>query len=200
MNSLAVTDGLLFVCAAYLAWMRHSTVGIRLAYGVIAVAALLGTLKFSGLYPLEAWHHLFSIFAGSAALPLLAVAVISPRSAVATDRQLALIFLGAAALLGLAIAGLGQLRIYDRALATISLLGMLAWTVKQSQWQRSAGLVLMLVGSVLYVAEVELAAELSPGDYLHLGMAVGILLLSSWYRPQPLTQLAQQTPHGPERS
>jgi len=106
MNSLAATDSLLFGCAAYLAWMRHSTIGIRLAYGVIAVAALLGALMFSGLYPLEAWHRLFSIFAGSAALPLLAMAVIWPRSAVATDRQLALIFLGAAAMLGLAHRGL----------------------------------------------------------------------------------------------
>lgn len=199
MNSLAVTDCLLFVSAACLAWMRHSTMGTRLAYGVIAVAALLGTLKFSGLYPLEAWHRLFSIFAASAALPLLAMAVIWPRSAVATDRQLALIFLGAASLLGLAIAGLGDLRIYDRALGTISLLAMLAWTVKQGQWQRSAGLVLMLVGSVLYVTEVELLAWLSPGDYLHLGMTVGILMLSAWHRPRPYTALAQQPLNDPER-
>ncbi len=199
MNSLAATDSLLFGCAAYLAWMRHSTIGIRLAYGVIAVAALLGALMFSGLYPLEAWHRLFSIFAGSAALPLLAMAVIWPRSAVATDRQLALIFLGAAAMLGLAIAGLGHLRIYDRALGTISLVAMLAWTVKQGQWQRSAGLVLMLVGSMLFVAKVELSAWLLPGDYLHLSMAVGILLLSARHRPHPYSSLPHQSLDAHER-
>ena len=199
MNSLALTDGLLFMCAAYLAWMRYSTIGTRLAYGVIAVAALLGTLKFSGLYPIEEWHRLFSIFAGAAALPLLAMAVIWPRSAVVTDRQLALIFLGAATLLGLAIAGLGHLRIYDRTLGAVSLLSMLAWTVQQGQWQRSAGLVLMLVGSLLYVAKVELLAWLSPGDYLHLGMALGILLLSAWHRPGPYTSLAEQPLNEPER-
>jgi hypothetical protein len=173
-----MTDALLFCCAAYLASQRSSPVGYRLAFGVLAVAALLGVLKFSGLYPLDSWHRLFAIFGGSAALPLLAVCVAWPQSAAANDRQFALILLGGAALLGLAVAGLGRLRIYDQALGAISMFWMLWLMVKQGDRRRIVGLACMLGGSVLFLAKANFSPWLSPGDFLHLGMAMGLLLLA----------------------
>jgi hypothetical protein len=178
MLSLALTDAVLFCCTAYLASLRSSPIGYRLAFGVLALAALLGALKFSGLYPLDAWHRLFAILSGSAALPLLAVCVRWPQSATANDRQFALIFLGGAALLGLAIAGLGKLRIYDQALGAISMVWMLWLMVRRGDQRRSIGVAFMLAGSVLFLAKARLSPWLAPGDFLHMGMVVGLVLLA----------------------
>ena len=178
MSSLAITDALLFCCAAYLAFQRSSPIGYRLAFGLLAIAALLGALKFSGLYPLDSWHRLFAILSGSAALPLLAVCIKWPQSPVAKHRQFALIVLGGAALLGLAIAGLGKLRIYDQALGAISMLWMLWLVIKQQDQRRIIGLACMLAGSALFLAKVKFAPWLAPGDFLHLGMAIGLFLLA----------------------
>ena len=178
MPSLAITDAVLFLCAAYLAFQRGLPIGYRLAFGVLSLAALLGVLKFSGLYPLDTWHRLFGILSGSAALPLLAASVKWPQSAVATKRQFALIFLGAAAMVGLTIAGLGKLRIYDQLLGGLSLLAMLWMLIQLGNARRILGIVIMIVGSVLFLAKVKLALWLQPGDFLHLGMAMGILLLA----------------------
>ena len=178
MLSLAVTDALLFCCAAYLASRQHSPVGYRLAFGVLAVAALLGALKFSGLYPLDSWHRLFAIISGSAALPLLAVCVALPQSATANDRQFALIFLGGTALLGLAIAGLGKLRIYDQAAGAISMCWMLWLFVRQGDRRRIISVAFMLIGSALFLAKITVSPWLFPGDFLHLGMVMGLLLLA----------------------
>ena len=178
MSSLAITDAILFGCAAYLAFQRQIPIAYRLGFGLLALAALLGAMKFSGLYPLETWHRLFTILGGSAALPLLAICVIWPQSAVVNDRQFALIFLGAAAILGLAIAGLGKLRLYDQVLGAFSMLWILWLLIKQGEKRRIMGLSFMLLGSALFLAKVQFSPWLVPGDFLHLGMAIGILLFA----------------------
>jgi uncharacterized membrane protein YhaH (DUF805 family) len=177
MSSLAITDAILFLSAAWLASQLTLPIGHRLALGLLGIAALLGFLKFSGLYPIHTWHRLFSIFGGSAALPMLAVCVFWPQSAVTNRRQYALIFLGVAALLGLAIGGLGQFRIYDQVLGALSMLIMLSLLVKKGDTRRSLGVVFMLAGSLLFLAKVNLP-WLQPGDLLHLGMAIGLLLFA----------------------
>lgn len=178
MSSLAITDAVLFVCAVYLTLQRGSPIGYRLAFGVLGLAALLGAFKFSGIYPVDSWHRLLSILGGSAALPLLAVCVKWPQSAVATQRQFALIFLGGSALLGLAIAGLGKLRVYDQALGALSMLVMLGLLIQLGHTRRIVGVLSMLAGSVLFLAKVKLAPWLLPGDFLHLGMAIGLILFA----------------------
>lgn len=178
MASLAVTDGILFLCAAYLALQRSSPIGYRLAFGVLGISALLGFLKFSGLYPLDSWHRLFAILSGSAALPLLAACVKWPRSAVANQRQFALIFLGGAALLGVVISGVGKVRVYDQALGALSMLVMLGLLIKLGDGRRISGMVCMLAGALMFLAKVKIAPWLQPGDLLHLGMAIGLILFA----------------------
>jgi len=176
MTSLAATDGLLCLVASWLAAQRANALGVRLACGLLAVPALLGFLRFSGLYPMPQWHLLFTILGASAALPLLAVCVRWPASLVARQRHFALLFLGVAVLLGLLIAGLGKLRIYDQATGLLSLFAMLWVFVRHGRWLASAGVLLMLAGSVLFVLRVSVPPWVLPGDWLHLGMAVGLLL------------------------
>ena len=102
LNSLALTDALLCLIAAWLASKNTLAVGYRMALTMLAVPALLGFLRFSGIYPLETWHPLFTLLSASAAMPLLAICVLAPQSVVATRKQFAIIFLGVTMLLGLA--------------------------------------------------------------------------------------------------
>ena len=123
------------------------------------------------------WHLLFTILGASAALPLLAVSIRWPMSLVARQRHFALLFLGVAVLLGLLIAGLGKLRIYDQAAGLLSLFAMLWVFARNGRRLALAGVLLMLAGSVLFVVKVSLPPWMLPGDWLHLGMAAGLLLI-----------------------
>lgn len=181
MISLAVTDALLCTCAIWLASRINIKLGPRLAFGLLAIPALLGALRFSGLYPLERWHQLFSIMSASAALPLLAMSALWPASVVALQKRFALIFLGGAMLMGLLIAGLGKLRIYDHLLAVISMLVLLWVFTRQGACQAATGAACMLLGSILFLAKVHIAGILIPGDLLHLGMAAGLVLVARGY-------------------
>ena len=177
MLSLAITDALLCACAAWLASRADNLLGMRLACGLLAIPALLGVLRFSGLYPLLQWHQLFSILSASAALPLLALSVLWPKSVITQQKRFALIFLAGAMLLGLLISGLGKLRIYDQALALLSMIVMLWVFARQGARLASAGAACMLLGSLLFVTKIQIAGLLLPGDLLHLGMAVGLVLV-----------------------
>ena len=187
LNSLALTDALLCLIAVWLASRSALAVGYRMAFSLLAIPALLGFLRFSGIYPLETWHPLFTLMSASAALPLLAICVLAPQSMVATRRQFAIIFLGITMLLGLLIAGLGKFRIYDQALGLASMLIILVTLLKSGQHARALGATLMLVGSVLFVLKISIPPWLLPGDWLHLGMAMGLLLIAP-------TTLAQSDP------
>lgn len=192
LSSLALTDALLFLIASWLATRNAFAVGYRMAFTLLAIPALLGFFRFSGIYPLETWHPLFALLSASAALPLLAICVLVPQSLVATRKQFAIIFLGVAMLLGLLISGLGKLRIYDQALGLMSMLVILVSMLKNNQHTRALGAALMLAGSVLFVLKVSLPPWLMPGDWLHLGMALGLFLVS------PVFQINISPPTEPE--
>ena len=178
LNSLALTDALLCLVAVWLASRSALSVGYRMAFTLMAIPALLGFLRFSGIYPLETWHPLFTLMSASAALPMLAICVLSPESMVATRRQFAIISLGGAMLLGLLIAGLGKLRIYDQALALFSMLAILISLLKRGEHMRAIGAILMLAGSMMFVLKVSVPPWLLPGDFLHLAMALGLFLVA----------------------
>jgi len=80
-------------------------------------------------------------------------------------------------LLGLLIAGLGKLRIYDQALALLSMLVILVSLLRRGEHMRAMGAILMLAGSVLFVIKLSIPPWLVPGDFLHLAMAFGLLLV-----------------------
>lgn len=178
MSSLALTDAALCLVAVWLASRSALAIGYRLAFVGLALPALLGFLRFSGLYPLESWHQLFTLMSASAALPLLAVCVLAPASVVAQRRQFALIFLIGAMLAGLLIAGLGRLRVYDQAMGFLSMVIMLVALIRVKDLRRAAGPALMIAGSLLFLAKLAFPPWLAPGDWLHLGMAAGLLLLA----------------------
>ena len=178
MHSLALTDGLLLAVTAYLALQRHLPMAFRLACGVFGVAALLGVLRFSGIYPLPSWHQFASMLGAASAFPLLAVAVVWPDSLAARNTRFAWIVLCVTAVIGVIIVGVGQKRIYSDALALLSLLAVCITLVRARQWLGALGGLLMLTALLVFALKVSVGEALVPGDLLHIGMAFGLLLLS----------------------
>jgi hypothetical protein len=178
MNSLAITDGLLLVVTVYLALQRHLPIALRLACGVFGAAALLGVLRFSGVYPLPSWHQFASMLGAASAFPLLAVVVLWPDSLAARNTRFAWIVLCITAVIGVIVVGVGQKRIYSDALALLSLLAVCITLVRTRQWLGALGGILMLAALVLFALKISAGSLLVPGDLLHIGMAAGLLLLS----------------------
>ena len=190
MNSLAITDGLLLVVTVYLALQRHLPIAFRLACGVFGVAALLGVLRFSGIYPLPSWHQCASMLGAASAFPLLAVVVLWPDSLAARNTRFAWIVLCITAVIGVIIVGAGQKRIYSDALALLSLLAVCITLVRTRQWLGAVGGVLILTALVLFALKIAAGTLLVPGDLLHIGMALGLLLLSRIFLWQETGALA----------
>ena len=179
MSSLALTDGFLALVSLWLASRAQAPVALRLACALFAAAALLGVLRFSGIYPLPTWHQFASMLGAMAAFPLLAVAIIWPDALVTRSTRFAWIFMCAMAVLGVLIVGAGQKRVVADGLAVLSVVTIVVTLARASQWRGALAGALMLAGLVLFAAKVSVAGVLVPGDLLHIGMALGLLGLGT---------------------
>ena len=179
MPSLAYSDGFLCLVTLWLATRSQSPVALRLACTLFAAAAVLGVLRFSGIYPLVGWHQFASMLGAMAALPLLAVCVLWPDSLVTRNTRFAWIFMGAMAVLGVIIVGAGQKRVVADAVAVLSVVAMLVTLARAHQWRGALFAALLLAGLLLFAAKVAVGDMLVPGDLLHIGMALGLLGLGT---------------------
>ena len=179
MSSLAYSDGFLCLVSLWLASRSQSPIALRLACTLFAAAAVLGVLRFSGIYPLMGWHQFASMLGAMAALPLLAVSVIWPDSLVTRSTRFAWIFMGVMAVLGVLIVGAGQKRVVADALAVLSVVAMLFTLARAGLWRGALAAALLLAGLLLFAAKVSVGDVLVPGDLLHIGMALGLLGLGT---------------------
>jgi hypothetical protein len=179
MSSLALTDGFLALVSLWLASRAQAPVALRLACALFAAAALLGVLRFSGIYPLPTWHQFASMLGAMAAFPLLAVAIIWPDALVTRSTRFAWIFMCAMAVLGVLIVGAGQKRVVADGLAVLSVVAIVLTLARAGLWRGALAGALMLAGLVLFAAKVSVAGVLVPGDLLHIGMALGLLGLGT---------------------
>ena len=85
MSSMAFTDGFLALVSLWLASRAQAPVALRLACALFAAAALLGVLRFSGIYPLPTWHQFAYMLGAMAAFPLLDVAIVWPDALVTSS-------------------------------------------------------------------------------------------------------------------
>ena len=108
MPSLAYTDGLLALVCLWLLSRDGVPLGVRIATATLGIAAVLGVLRFSGLYPIPQWHQFVSMLGACAAFPLLAVSVLWPNAAVARQLKFAAIFFIGMAALGLLAVGVAH--------------------------------------------------------------------------------------------
>ena len=179
MSSMAFTDGFLALVSLWLVSRTQSPVALRLACALFATAAVLGVLRFSGIYPLPSWHQFASMLGAMAAFPLLAVAVLWPDALVTRNTRFAWIFMGVMAVLGVLIVGAGQKRVVADGLAVLSVIAIVVTLARAGLWRGALAGALMLAGLVLFAAKVSVGGVLGPGDLLHIGMALGLLGLGT---------------------
>lgn len=182
MNQQALLDGVLAVVALWAAWgPGRALPALRLGSALLAVAAVLGTLRFSGLLPLPPLHQAMSMFGAGVGLPLLGVTMVWPGGVVARQRRYAWIFAVTAAVLCVLVAVVGGFKLWPSALALISVVAMLIASLLRRQWWGSAAVVCMLVALGGFAAKLQLG-PLAPGDVLHVGLAAGLVLYALWTR------------------
>lgn len=175
MPSLAYTDGVLALVCIWLLTRASLPIGMRIAAGTLGAAAVLGVLRFSGLYPIPQWHQFVSMLGACAAFPLLAVAVLWPDAAVARQLKFASIFFIILAVLGVVAVGVAQKRVVVDALTVLSVVTMLISLGRGKRWSTAVTTTLMLAGLLLFAAKATVIPALVPGDLLHIGMAIGLL-------------------------
>jgi len=139
MPSLALTDALLAAVALWIGFNRQLPVALRLAGAIFSAAAVLGVLRFSGVYPLPTWHQFASMLAAVCAFPLLAVAVVFPDALATRTTRFAWIFMCLMAVLGVLVVAAGQKRLLADALALVSVLAMLLTLARLCHWAGAAG-------------------------------------------------------------
>ena len=198
MPSLAYTDGLLALVCLWLLSRDGVPLGVRIATATLGIAAVLGVLRFSGLYPIPQWHQFVSMLGACAAFPLLAVSVLWPNAAVARQLKFAAIFFIGMAALGLLAVGVAQKRVVVDALTVISVVAMLVSLARGGRWPTALTTALMLAGLLLFAAKAAVVPALVPGDLLHIGMAIGLLGLgmSGLWQDAITIEAQEPQPHG----
>jgi len=198
MPSLAYTDGVLALVCVWLLTRAKLPLGVRIAAGTLGIAAVLGVLRFSGLYPIPQWHQFVSMLGACAAFPLLAVAVLWPDAAVARQLKFAAIFFIILAVIGVLTVGVAQKRVVVDALTVISVVAMVISLARNGRWPTAITTTLMLAGLLLFAAKATVVPALVPGDLLHIGMAIGLLglgLSGMWHAALDL-EAQEAQPHG----
>ena len=198
MPSLAYTDGLLALICLWLLTRASLPLGVRIAAGTLGLAAVLGVLRFSGLYPIPQWHQFVSMLGACAAFPLLAVAVLWPDAAATRQLKFASIFFIGMAVFGVLAAGVAQKRVVVDALTVISVVAMVISLARGGRWPAALTTALMLAGLLLFASKATVVPGLVPGDLLHIGMAIGLLGLgvSGIWRDAPTAQAQEPQLQG----
>ena len=198
MPSLAYTDGLLALVCLWLFSRASLPLGVRIAAATLGIAAVLGVLRFSGLYPIPQWHQFVSMLGACAAFPLLAVAVLWPDAAVARQLKFAAIFFIILAVIGVLAVGVAQKRVVIDALTVLSVVAMVISLARNGRWPAALTTTLMLAGLLLFAAKATVVPALVPGDLLHIGMAIGLLGLglSGIWHAALNEEAPESQPHG----
>ena len=180
MNPAALLDGLLACCALWLAIVPgRAWPALRLGGLVLASAALLGSLRFSGLWPLPALHQFMSLLGAGVGLPLLAVTACWPNSPAARTRRYAWIFGIVAAVLCVLFGVIGESKLWPSVLALGSGLAILGVaTARKQLLLMSAGL--LISACLALFATRQRWAGMEPGDVLHVGLAAACVLMGVW--------------------
>lgn len=178
MNSLVLTDGLLFLVATFLVLRSTNPLAFRLGCGILATAALLGVLRFSSLLPLPEMHAFFSGLGASSAFWLLTVSTIWPGNSVSVDAKYASILLITSGAISLIIVDWLGIAIFGQAMAVIAVLCMLIYALRARLYSSLIGALLLETGFLLFASQYQITDLARPGDFLHVFTAAGLLALS----------------------
>ena len=177
-TSLAVTDAVLCGAAFWVASRPALPPLLRASAMCFAAAAFFGVLRFTGLHTHPFPHQWLTSIVGTAAFPALAFAVARPGSRVTCGPLPTLALLCALGVVGvLVVRGLG-IRPYMDACAVLSVAAIFFAARQRSDRIGGAGALAMFVGLMCFAAKFPAAGPLAPGDMLHLGSALGLVLIA----------------------
>ena len=180
MNWAAFFDGLLGLVAFGIVWRGpRSLPALRLGCFILGTAAVLGALKFSALLPLPSLHQFMSMLGAGVGLPLLAVSVVLPESAVARQRRFAWILAIVMAVACVLISLVAQIKLWPSVCALLAGTAILIAATARKDWLAATAGLCLLLALLAFAAKVE-TPSLRPGEFLHMGMALGLLLLWRW--------------------
>lgn len=177
MNLQALFDVVLaIVCLALAFDASKARPAWRLSQLLLAAAAILGALRFSELLPMPSHHQFFSMLGAGVGLPLLAMAVIQPDSAVATQRRFTWIYAIVAATACIFLVMVAQIKAWTAVCALLSALCILVLAVKNQKKLTALGGLLLLMTLTAFALKLNVP-PLLPGDVLHIGMRLSLLVL-----------------------
>jgi len=178
MNWPALFDGILALVALGLACISAPNMpALRMACVILGAAAVLGTLRFSNLLPLPGLHQFVSMLGAAVGLPLLAIAVSQPSSMVATQRRYSWIFAVLAAVLSTVLVMVVQFKAWAPLCALLSALMIVVVGIQRRRRLSTAAGLLILLALGAFAAKVSFAI-FKPGDLLHIGLSLGLLVLA----------------------
>lgn len=176
MNSLAISDGLLFLVACYFALQVRMPIAFRLGSAILGAAAILGALRFSGLLPLPQMHDFFSTLGASSAFALVSASVIWPNQIVSLKAKYASILFIISAALGLIMVVGFEFVIFGQLMAFLSVFLVAISSLKNKRIDGFLGALVMATGFLLFTMEYAIPGYLQPGDFLHIFTAVGLVV------------------------
>lgn len=180
MNLQAALDGLLAAVALWLAWGPARTrPAMQLGALVLGAAAVLGSLRFSGLLPLPSLHQFLSLLGAGAGLPLLALAVTRPQGLIARQTRYAWVMGVCAAVLCVLLVVVGGLKPWSSVCAMASALAILGVSLRRRDALGTGAGLCMVLALGTFAAQLRLG-PLQPGDFLHIGLALALGLLGVW--------------------
>ena len=180
MNLQAAFDGLLAAVALWLAFgPARRQPALQLGAVLLAAAALLGTLRFSGLLPLPSLHQFLSLLGAGAGLPLIALAVTRPQGAVARQTRYAWILGVCASVLCVLLVVVGGFKVWSSVCAFASALAVLGVSARLRDGLATGAGLCMVLAFGTFAAQLRIG-PLQPGDFLHIGLAVALARLGVW--------------------
>lgn len=180
MNLQALLDGVLAAVALTVAIhpARHWP-ALRLGCLVLAAAATLGTLRFSGWLPLPPMHQFMSMLGAGVGLPLIGISLASPTSAVSRQTRYAWIFAVSSSVICILAVMVWQFKLWPSVCAVLATLAVLFYSIQRRDWLAMTVGACLLVALVMFASKLETSA-LVPGDFLHIGLALGLVLTGRW--------------------
>ncbi|MEY4266791.1 MAG: hypothetical protein RIS90_1326 [Pseudomonadota bacterium] len=180
MNWQAGFDGLLALAAFWVVLgPARQLPALRLGCLLLGSAAVLGTLRFSGLLPLPQLHQFVSLLGAGVGLPLVALALVAPTGAVASQRRYTWIFAVIAAVFCVLLGVVAGLKLWGSVCAFASALAIAAVAARRRDRLALGAGVCMVLAFATFAAQLS-AGPLRPGEFLHIGLALAMLLLGRW--------------------
>lgn len=185
MNWQAAFDALLALAAFWvvLGPGRHLP-ALSLGCLLLGTAALLGTLRFSGVLPLPPLHQFVSLLGAGVGLPLLALALLAPAGVVATQPRFTWVFAVVAAVLCVLLGVVAGIKLWGSVCAFVAALTIAAVAARRQDRLALGAGICMVLAFAAFAGQLS-AGPLRPGEFLHIGLALALLLLGRWAAARP---------------